>query len=100
VKPVLFHSAAEAELFDAISFYESRRAGLGLSFQTEVQRVVDLIQQHPDRWVVYKNTSYRKCLLDGFPFSVFYLELEDLVWIGALARQKRKPGYWLHRQPP
>jgi toxin ParE1/3/4 len=98
VKPVLFHAAAEAELHDAIAFYESRRAGLGLSFQSEVEHVVDLIQQHPDRWAGYKNTVYRKLSLDRFPFSVFYLELEDVIWIAALAHQKRKPGYWLHRE--
>jgi hypothetical protein len=56
VKPALFHAAAEAELHDAIAFYESRRAGLGLSFQSEVERVVDLMQQHPDHWAVYKDT--------------------------------------------
>jgi hypothetical protein len=99
VKPVLFHSAAEAELYDAIAFYESRRTGLGLAFQSEVERVVDLIQQHPDRWPGYKNTPYRKISLDRVPFSVFYLELEAVTWIAAVAHQKRKPGYWLHRQP-
>jgi toxin ParE1/3/4 len=100
VKPVLFHSAAEAELYDAIAFSESRQAGLGLSFQSEVEHVVDLIQQHPDRWASYKDIAYRKCSLDRFPFSVFYLELEDVIWIAALAHQKRKPGYWLHRENP
>jgi len=43
VKPVLFHAAVEAELHDAIALYEPRRAGLGLSFQSEVEHVVDLI---------------------------------------------------------
>ncbi len=98
MKPVLFHAAAEAELHDAIAFYESRRAGLGLSFRSEVEHVVDLIQQHPDRWAGYKDTAYRKCSLDRFPFNVFYLELEDVIWIAAIAHQKRKPGYWLHRE--
>jgi toxin ParE1/3/4 len=99
VKPALFHPAAEAELYDAIAYYESRATGLGLSFQAEVERVVDRIQQHPDRWPAYKNTTYRKCSLERFPFSLFYLELEDVIWIAALAHQKRNPGYWLHRQP-
>jgi hypothetical protein len=99
VKGVLFHSAAEAELYDAIAFYESRRTGLGLSFQSEVERVVYLIQQHPDRWPANRDTTYRKCLLDRFPFSLFHLKLEDVNWFAALAHQKRNPGYWMHRQP-
>jgi toxin ParE1/3/4 len=97
VKPVLFHPAAEAELLDAMAFYESRRAGLGLSFQIEVKRVVGLIQQTPDRWATYKSTPFRKCSLKRFPFDILYLELEDSIWIAALAHQKRKPGYWPHR---
>src|SRR4051812_43335788 len=98
MKPALFHAAAEAELQDAIAFYESRQAGLGRSFQSEVERIVDLVQQHPDRWAIYKDTTYRKCSLERFPFSIFYLELEDVIWIAALAHRKRKPGYWLHRE--
>ena len=47
MKPVLFHPAAEAELQDAIAHSESRQAGLGTSFQSEVERIVDLIQQPP-----------------------------------------------------
>ncbi len=97
MKPVLFHTAAEAELHDAIAFYESRCDGLGVAFQSDVEHVVELIRQHPDRWVVYKNLAYRKCSLDRFPFHVFYIELEEVIWIAAIAHQKRKPGYWLHR---
>jgi toxin ParE1/3/4 len=100
MKPVVFHRDAEEELDGAMAYYESRRKGLGLSFQAEVERVVQLIQQHPQRWAVYKNTAFRKHLLKRFPYGVYYLELDHCIWIAAVAHQKRKPGYWSGRRPP
>ena len=52
MKPVVFHPDAATELDHAMAYYESRRDGLGLSFQAEVERVVQLVQRHPERWAV------------------------------------------------
>src|SRR6516162_7231801 len=100
MKPVVFHHDAETELDDAMAYYEARRTGLGLSFQAEVERVVQLIQQDPQRWAVYKNTAFRRHLLKWFPYAVYYLELDHCIWIAAVAHHKRKPGYWSRRRPP
>lgn len=99
MKPVVFHHDAEGEIDDAMAYYESRRSGFGLVFLAEVQRVTDLIRQHPLRWAVYKNTVFRKCSLKRFPYAIYYLELDHCVWIAAVAHQKRKPGYWSQRRP-
>jgi toxin ParE1/3/4 len=100
VKSVLFHPDAAEELDDAMAYYESRRTGLGLSFQAEVEHVVKLIQQNPKSGTVYRNTAYRLCSIKRFPYAVYYLELDQHIWIAAVAHQKRKPGYWSPRTPP
>ena len=100
MKPVVFHPDAAAELDAAMSYYESRRAGLGLSLQAEVEHVVELIRQHPERWVLYKDTAYRRCSVKRFPYVVYYLDLDQCIWIAAVAHQKRKPGYWSPRRLP
>jgi len=99
MKPVVFHGDAEEELDDATGYYESRRKGLGLAFQAEVKRVVDLVQQHLERWALYKDGPFRKHSLKRFPYAVYYLELQHCIWIAAIAHQKRKPGYWSQRRP-
>jgi toxin ParE1/3/4 len=99
MKPVVFHRDAERELDDGMAYYESRREGLGLAFQAEVERIVNVIQQAPERWPVYRNTLFRRHLLKRFPYAVCYLELDHCIWIAAVAHQKRKPGYWSRRQP-
>jgi toxin ParE1/3/4 len=99
VKPVVFHAEAEAELEAGVAYYESQRSGLGLDFQAEVESKTWLVRGDPQRWPTYRGTGLRRCLLDRFPYSLFYLDLEDEIWVAAVAHQKRKPGYWAHRQP-
>ena len=53
------------------------------------------IQGNPKMYSQYKDTEYRKCLVQGFPYSIFYRELEDCIWIAAVAHQKRRPDYWM-----
>ncbi len=99
MKPIDFHRDAEAELEAAMVYYEERRRGLGLDFQAEVQKYTDLIQADPLRWPYYKKTDLRKCLLKRFPYTIYYLDLPDRIWIAAVAHQKRRPGYWTDRTP-
>lgn len=99
MKPVVFHPEAEAELEVGVAFYEGRRSGLGLAFQEEVESFVWLVRSDPERWPSYQGTRFRKCLLKRFPFSLFYLDLDEFIWVAAIAHQKRRPGYWKDPQP-
>jgi hypothetical protein len=42
--------AAIAEVEEAASWYEERRAGLGPDFLADFQAVVDRLCDHPSRW--------------------------------------------------
>jgi toxin ParE1/3/4 len=99
VKPIGFHRDAEEELEAAIAYYEERREGLGMEFSAAVQDAVARIQQNPQLYGVYKNTDYRLCVLRRFPYLIFYRELDDRVWIAAVAHNKRRPDYWTRRSP-
>ena len=41
----------------------------------------------------------RRFRLSRFPYIVFYLELDDTIWVAAVAHTSRRPGYWRDRQP-
>jgi toxin ParE1/3/4 len=99
VKPIIFHRAARRELDEAIAEYEFRRPSLGIELLAAVQAAQTRIQQHPKIGSRYKKTKFRKFVLPRFPYNVFYLELNDCLWIAALAHQKRKPDYWITRSP-
>lgn len=94
--PVVFHPEAELELDSAVAYYENRRRGLGLELEREVFRATDAIREAPGRWTVHKG-DVRKYALHRFPFTVFFLVIDDTVWIVAVAHAARRPGYWKKR---
>jgi toxin ParE1/3/4 len=99
MKSVLFHAEAEAEFRAAISYYEGQREGLGTEFRDEVERSVERIARLPQLAPPHGEAGLRKLVVRRFPYKLFYLELEETIWIAAVAHQKRKPGYWAHRSP-
>jgi hypothetical protein len=43
--------------------------------------------------------TIRICPLHQFPYSVYYEELADRVWVAAVGHHSRRPGYWARRRP-
>jgi toxin ParE1/3/4 len=91
--PVVFHPDAEAELHAAVAYYESQREGLGADLLSEVERAVERIQENPNQFPIHNDLGIRKCLIRRFPYTIFYLETEETLWIAAVAHQRRRPGY-------
>jgi toxin ParE1/3/4 len=98
VKPIVLHSEAIVELDAAVAYYEQQRKGLGLEFLSSVERAFALIQQNPNLGTAYKIRRLRRFVLQRFPFSIFFAELEACIWIVAIAHSKRKPDYWRRRR--
>jgi toxin ParE1/3/4 len=99
VKPVKFHREVEAELRAAITYYEERRYGLGDDFRDAVEQAVDRIARMPCAFSPYGDEGLRTRVMRRFPYSIFYLELDDHIWIAAVAHRRRRPGYWAERTP-
>lgn len=98
MKPVIVHTEAIEELDAAVAYYEDQKAGLGLDFLVEVEQALGKIQQNPNLGSVYKVTGLRRHVIQRFPFLVFYAELEECIWVVAIAHGKRRPDYWRRRQ--
>jgi toxin ParE1/3/4 len=98
VKSAVFHSEARTELDEAIAYYEQHRVGLGLDLLSEVQRTIARIHQNPQLGAPYKATALRRFHVGRFPYVVFYAELEEFIWVIAVAHGKRRPDYWQRRQ--
>jgi len=98
VKSVIVHTEAIEALDVAVAYYEDQKAGLGLDFLLEVEQALGKIQQNPNLGSVYKVTGLRRHVIQRFPFLVFDAELEDCIWVVAIAHGKRRPDYWRRRQ--
>ena len=82
------------ELSDAVSYYRSRAAGLGLEFYQRVEVAEDEIIAHPEAW---KNVGgpYRRRLLKQFPYGLIYHQQEPgWIEIVAVMHLHREPEYW------
>ena len=99
MKPVVFDSEANEEYRDAASWYEARRDGLGEEFTAEIEQASQRIAQMPQSFPPHDSAGMRRCVLRRFPYTIFFLELDDRIWIAAVAHHKRRPGYWDHRRP-
>ena len=86
---------AEAELADAMDWYEERREGLGGELlelaRASFERILEAPHQLPS-WV--DDRQYRRLVLERFPYSIIFTYDEAEVRIVAFAHGRRKPGYW------
>ena len=99
MKPLTIHAAAEAEADGAIAHYEIQRAGLGREFRQDFESAIDRIRRMPQVFASVDDQGIRKHRLKRFPYTVYYPELDDAIWIAAVAHQRRRPGYWSGRSP-
>jgi toxin ParE1/3/4 len=100
MKPLQLHPAARAELNATVAYYERQQRGLGVALLDEVERILTLLPQHPHVGAPYKQTAFRAVPLRRFPYRIFYLELDEQLWMLALAHDRRRPDYWTRRTIP
>jgi plasmid stabilization system protein ParE len=91
---ITFSKIAKLELDDAITFYETELAGLGILFKKEIRSSILRIKEHPKAWSIEKG-DVRKALLHRFPYKILYSIEKDHIIILAIAHQHRKPNYWI-----
>ena len=66
----------------------------GIAQDEPLERVGD----GPLAFPVWKaDTPYRRCVVERFPFVVFFTASPTAILVLAVAHVKRRPGYWLDR---
>jgi len=90
------HDNALRELRDAARRYEKERRGLGVDLVLAVNKATQKIVEAPERWPV--TSGARRYVLPDLPFSIYYRVSEREILVVAVAHQRRRPGYWVHRR--
>jgi plasmid stabilization system protein ParE len=91
-----FLAPAQAELFEAITYYSEINAELGVRFEQAVANSVRAAATHPERGAP-RSRNTRRWLVKGFPFGVIDREGEHEILVVALAHQRKQPEYWERR---
>ena len=93
---VRFLAVAQAELHDAIGWYNGQAPQLGGAFLVEIVKSLRLVERHPAAWQKLAPSIHR-CRLARFPYGVIYtLDGSDILVL-AVAHLHRAPNYWRDR---
>ena len=93
---VRFLPPAEAELDEAVSYYNAQSAGLGAEFVSEIREGLARIEQFPQAWQLLGERG-RRYRLRRFPYGLVYVEAGSDIIVLAVMHLHRRPGYWKER---
>jgi hypothetical protein len=93
---------AEAELLEAVAYYEDCRPGLGCHFYDCVNEAMLAIGRDPLRFPLYEGKrrlrrEFRRARVARFPYIVVFESREHETLVVAVAHTSRKPAYWEDR---
>ena len=92
-----FHPEAEAEHLETVVYYETRQAGLGASYFTDFESVLERVCEAQHLYSIERKPDVRSIRLSRFPFAVLLRESERMVQVLAVAHHRRRPSYRLSR---
>ena len=100
--PLRISEEADAEMAEAVRWYEQHRLGLGGEFLAAVDAAVARIERNPrigSRTLGVDDEEIRRVAVHRFPYHLVYIELPERVQILAVAHDRRRPAYWVGRLP-
>ena len=100
-RAVRFVDEASAELEAASQWYEQRRLGLGTSLLAAVEDTVGAIATWPSAGArveeVGADLEVRRARIRRFPYHLAYLVTNEVVYVLAVAHDRRRPAFWRAR---
>ena len=87
---------ARREMFQAARWYGRRSVGLGDQLLDEIKSNLGQIVEFPGAAPIV-DASFRRKLLNTFPYALIYRFDIDEIVVVAVANLKRRPGYWRRR---
>jgi len=87
---------AEDEVFSSADWYEQHNPEARSAFLDAINRVLRLIQDHPEQYqVVYR--KLRMAPVDGFPYALFYRVTDEQIIVVSCFHTSRNPKIWRDR---
>lgn len=98
---VTYYPDASAYLDAAVEWYGTVSNELVDRFLAEAEKAIEGIIFWPDAAPLESSWTgqppIRCARVKGFPYRLVYMVVGEIVWVPAVAHDKRKPGYWLER---
>ena len=88
---------AETEYTEALGWYTARSAQASTGFEAAFIEVMAQLGKSPERFPECDEEGFLFATLNGYPYSLIYRIVEGVVQVIAVARARRRPGYWANR---
>lgn len=98
MKPIRVDWRAREEMESATDYYNDQRDGLGDLFAEAIAESFGRIQRMPRIFPRFEGGEERRCLMRRFPYTIYFLELDEEIRVLAVAHQRRQLGYWTDRR--
>lgn len=92
----LWNDEALIEYERAAEYYGLKEFGLDERFADCIESAIESVCSAPKMWPIIE-VDVRQRVTHTFPYSVVYIELEQLIIIIAVMHNSREPGYWRTR---
>ena len=90
IRSIVVSAKAADEIRNAVKWYNEELWGLGDEFLIKLDFHYDLISRYPERYKQV-NKSTQRCLMERFPYIIFFtLDKDDLI-ILRIRHSKQKP---------
>jgi toxin ParE1/3/4 len=88
---------AELDATDAANWYNRKRDGLGNEFLLALEAKINAVRRNPKQFnVEYK--GIRRTFTERFPYGVFFIFENDVVYVLAIVHTSRSPKIWKKRK--
>lgn len=87
---------SDLDIQAAALWYEDQRAGLGMRFLDELDKVFQRIADNPKQFPQLE-AEVRRVLLDHFPYGVYFPEGSEDIVVLAVLHLHREPDMWKSR---
>lgn len=95
-EPFALLPQSRLDVLEAHRWYEEQEQGLGDRFVQTVDAAIQLIARQPEVAPVH-HRHFRRKVLQGFPYVIFYSFQERFVKIVTVLHTSRSPGVWRER---
>lgn len=87
---------AELDVTESANWYNKVRDGLGNEFLLILDAKINSIHRNPIKFpIIFKNI--RRALTERFPFGIFFIVENDIIYILAILHTSRSPKTWKKR---
>lgn len=88
---------AEIDITEAAIWYNFQRDGLGEEFLLALEAKFNEIKRNPYQFkIIYKNV--RRAFPNRFPYGIFFIMEENIIYILAIVHTSRNPKTWKKRR--